>query len=74
MDMAMIRHHLAMAENHVLQCERHLGSQHAVIARLESNGSDLVEARRLLKLLHETQELHVNYRNRLVQALAELRR
>jgi hypothetical protein len=74
MDIAIVQSHLALAEKHVAQGEGHLDSQRAVIARLERNGSDSTEARRLLKLFEQTQELHIKGRNRLKQALAELQR
>ena len=65
MERAVIEEHLALAERHVAQGEGHIRQQRELIVRLEREGQESAEARRLLNTFEELQGLHVADRNRL---------
>src|SRR5262245_52936872 len=67
MDRSIIRQHLLQAERHVAQGALHLARQEALIAKLERGGHDLKAARTILATLRETQALHQQGRERLLQ-------
>jgi hypothetical protein len=64
MDRAMLMRHLAQAEQHIADGERHLTRQRATICELEQDGFDAVAARALLASFKQTQALHVAHRER----------
>lgn len=69
MNRAMIRSHLTQAERHVAEGERHVAHQREIIQRLQDAGHSTVEAERLLCLFEETQQLHVQDRDRMRREL-----
>ena len=66
----LIAHHLALAEDHVIQGTTHLLRQREIIAEIERHGQDTLPAESFLRLLQETQALHVQHRDRLKQQLS----
>ena len=58
MDRAMLLDHLEMAKRHVAEGEVHIANQKIILAELERDGHDTVEARRLLANFLDLQELH----------------
>jgi hypothetical protein len=71
MDRTVLLEHLAMAERHVAEGERHIKRQHEIIAELGGDGHDTQMARELLKQFEETQTSHIAHRDRLAKELAE---
>jgi hypothetical protein len=71
MDRTMLLEHLAMAERHVAEGERHIRRQHEIIAELGRNGHDTQRSRELLGLFEELQTSHIGDRDRLAKELAE---
>ena len=71
MDRALLERHLQQAYRHVAEGERHLAQQRAIVAELERNGHDAVEARRLLANFTASQQLHIEGRDRLERQLAD---
>lgn len=69
MDKAMIRDHLAQAEEHVALGLTHIAKQHAIIAHLERDGIDATLARDLLATFEDMQKSHVADRDRLAKEL-----
>lgn len=61
---------LALAEQHVTEGRRHIEIQRKIIAGLERDRQDTVQARKLLGALQETQALHLADRDRLQRELA----
>ena len=72
MDRQTLERHLALAEGHVLEGERHLASQRRILADLERDGHKTTKARQLLAMLEETQKMHVEDRDRLTRELDRL--
>ncbi|HWV96933.1 MAG TPA: hypothetical protein VN130_07290 [Xanthobacteraceae bacterium] len=58
MDRALLQQHLTRAEQHAAEGERHLARQEALIARLDRQGHDTAEARKILATLRASQTLH----------------
>lgn len=69
MDPQMIKRHLAQAEQHVAEGEKHLIRQRELIAKLERDGHDTKEATAFLEQLEEMQGMHVADRDRLKNEL-----
>lgn len=63
----MILNHLSQARRHVEEGEAHLYRQRMVVTKLERDGHDASDARRLLLRFEELQALHVADRDRLEQ-------
>lgn len=61
--------HLYQAERHVALGERHVARQLEIIAELESNGHDAIDAHSFLRQLKDLLGLHVAYRDRLRQEI-----
>jgi hypothetical protein len=72
MNRRMLRDHLAQAEEHVRQGERHILRQQGLIARLFSGGHDLSLAKHVLSLFEASQALHVDHRDRLTRELTNV--
>lgn len=66
----MIEDHLALAERHVADGDRHVTEQRARVALLERDGHDTTESLLLLGQFLELQGLHVADRDRLKRELA----
>jgi hypothetical protein len=58
MDETLILKHLALAERHVLESERRVTQQQALVERLERDGHDTMTARELLLEFERSLELH----------------
>lgn len=71
MDRALVAEHLRHARDRVAEGERHIREQQQRIASLERDGHELALARQLLETLEETQVLHVQDRDRLINELAQ---
>jgi hypothetical protein len=69
MNEKMLREHLAEAEAQVAKGLKHLAEQRAVIAELERDGHDTKTARELFATLMQSQELHIEHRDRLKREL-----
>ena len=61
--------HLAQAERHVKLGEEHIARQTELIARMELQGLDTGEAKRLLGVFKEMLAVHIAGRNRLREML-----
>ena len=70
-DREKLQQYLKDAERNVAQSTMHVVEQNALVVRLERNGWDTANARRLLKLLEESRTLYLAERDRLRQELAE---
>ena len=55
----MIQEHLARAERHVEEGERHVARQGQLVAELERDGRDSQEARKLLRQFEAWLALHI---------------
>ena len=65
MDRALIREHLAFAEQQLDAADEHLAKQRAIVAQIERNKLDASLARKLLRLFEDGYALHVLHRDRL---------
>jgi len=72
MDKAMMQDHLEQARRHVADGDKHVARQRKLVAKLDRDGHDSSEARRLLQQFEELQRLHIGDRDRLVKKLAEI--
>jgi hypothetical protein len=64
MEIAMLMRHLATAEIHVCQGERHIDQQRKLVAELERDGhASAVLARQLLRDFEALQQQHIQTRN-----------
>src|SRR5690349_4360020 len=72
MDRDMLLDHLALAERHVKEGERHLTQQAALVHKLEVGGQDTAEAEALLKQFQELQVMHIADRERIKAELQQL--
>jgi hypothetical protein len=70
MDRQTMLQHLAMAERHVTEGEIHLSRQRPLIAELDRDGHDIADARTILATMLETQQLHVEDRDRMLKELS----
>lgn len=71
--LTMLEQHLQLAAKHVAEGKQHLADQRELICRLERDGHDATEARRLLKQFEELQAMHTADRDRLLLEKATLR-
>ena len=65
MDRALTEDHLAQAERHVADGHRHVAHQRELVANLERDGHDAVQARSLLAQFESLLALHIADRDRL---------
>lgn len=72
MDKATLLQDLAMVERHVAMGERHLAHQGGLIADIGQKGEDSALARAVLDTLVETQALHRQDRERIIEELKNL--
>jgi hypothetical protein len=56
---------VAMVDRHVAEGERHISGQRALIRRLHHAGRDTTLAESVLDTLEQSQQLHVEHRDRL---------
>jgi hypothetical protein len=72
MDLELLREHLKLAEQHVIDGERHLRRQRELIDELErdSHFATAERARELLAVMERSQALHVVGRDRLREKVA----
>ena len=73
MERTMLETHLAQAEGHVAQGERHVARQRKLVAKLERDGHDTSEPKRLLSQFEEMLVIHIADRDRLLKELREQR-
>jgi hypothetical protein len=71
MDVAMIRNHLELACQHIVQGDRRIERQREIVASYMDGSPHAASARNLLKVFEETQTLHMGDRHRLEQMLAQ---
>ncbi|MBV8896449.1 MAG: hypothetical protein JO051_08050 [Acidobacteriaceae bacterium] len=74
MDKETVMNHLALTEANVALGERHLAEQHSVIDELTRGGHDTSQAKELLATFEQTQQLHVEDKDRLRKELEEASR
>lgn len=72
MDREIHLRHLAMSERHIAEGNRHLAAQEALIARMDQLGQSTTEALRVLATLRETQALHIQHRDHILDELSRL--
>ena len=72
MDRATIELHLAFAEEHVALAADSVKRQREIIVKLELDGHNSIEAKRLLVHFEEQLAIHVAERNRLKKELGEI--
>jgi len=65
MDRELLTKHLALAEKHVLEGERHIRRQREIIEELRQHGHDTSAASKLLAEFERTQASHIADRDRL---------
>ena len=70
-DREKLQQYLKDAERNVAQSTMHVVEQNALVVRLERDGLDTADARRLLELLEESRALYLAERDRPRQKLAE---
>jgi two-component sensor histidine kinase len=73
-DRTAILESFSMARRHVAMGERHIARQREIVARLERNGHDSLDSKRLLGYFEELQNMHMAHRDRLEKVLAEVSR
>ncbi len=71
MDRKLLMDHLAQCRRHVAMGEQHIDSQRELVSKIERDGRDSTEARRLLATFEELQDLHIADRDRLEKELAD---
>jgi hypothetical protein len=71
-DRTTLLKYFSMARRHVASGERNIARQRELVARLERDGHNSQEAKRLLALFGELQKFHIAGRDRLEKALAEV--
>ena len=69
MDRAILLDHLALAERHVAEGDRHLMRQREIVAEIEEAGRDSALARGLLLTFEGSQATHIADRDRLLREL-----
>ena len=72
MDRAMIERDLAEAGRHVTLGQKNIANQRRVLENLLRDGHDTADAERLLQVFLDSQDLHIEERNRLRAELAGL--
>jgi hypothetical protein len=69
MERAILKQHLAQAKRHSNRGRQHLARQVELIAELDRDGHDTMEARKVLATLRHTQVLHEQDVQRLLREL-----
>jgi hypothetical protein len=72
-DRAIVMDHLALAERHVREGERHVARQREAVLEFERDGYDAGLARRLLQQFEVLQKTHIADRDRLRAELAAMK-
>jgi hypothetical protein len=70
-DRNTVLQHLKLASKHVAEGQKRVEAQIALVAKLERDGHDTRQAKRLLEQFEQTLKLHVQTRDRIIQELAE---
>lgn len=70
-DREMAAQHLELANKHVLRGQQRVDAQVGLVARLERDGHDTLQARRLLEQFEQILALQIETRDRIVQELRE---
>jgi hypothetical protein len=65
----MLEDHLAAAERHIEEAERHILCQRGLVAQMEREGHDTTVANRLLRRFEEMLCMHIADRERLRKEL-----
>jgi predicted RNA methylase len=71
MDRSILEKHLAIAQQHVIEGMDHLAQQEQIVAELERDGHDTVEALKILAMLRDTQKLHEQEVQRITMVLKQ---
>jgi hypothetical protein len=71
LDRARVLEHLALAERHIAEGEKHLRRQEDLILEMQRDGLDTDQALDVLATLRETQALHHQDRERIQRELEE---
>jgi two-component sensor histidine kinase len=71
-DRTAVLEYFSMARRHVAIGERHIARQREIVAELERDGHDSLDAKRLLGYFEELQNMHIAHRDRLGKTLAEI--
>jgi hypothetical protein len=69
MDRYVVLAHLAAAERHIAEGQARLERQEQLVAKLERNGRETKEAIAILATMKQTQELHLQDRDRILDEL-----
>lgn len=69
MNHEMLKEHLELAERHVSEGERHVARQRELVDKLEREGHDTSEPKRLLRQFEELLDLHIKDCERLRKEL-----
>ena len=70
MDREQLTEHLAQAERHIEQSYEHIARQSELVTRLQRDGHETSEAKRLLAEFEELLKIHIAGRDRLREELA----
>jgi PAS domain S-box-containing protein len=71
-DRTIFLEHFSMARRHVATGERNIARQREIVAGLERDGHNSLDAKRLLGFFEELQNMHIAHRDRLEKTLAEM--
>ena len=68
-DRELARQHLELANKHVAEGQARIEAQIALVARLERDGHDTLQAKKLLEQFEQTLALQIETRERIIQEL-----
>jgi hypothetical protein len=71
-DRTTILESFSMARRHVAMGERHIAREREIVARLERDGRDSLDSKRLLGYFEELRNMHISHRDRLERVLAQI--
>jgi hypothetical protein len=71
-DRTAILERFSMARRHVAMGARHIARQREIVARLERDGHDSLDSKRLLGYFEELHNMHIAHRDRLERVLAQI--
>lgn len=72
-DADIVRQHLKLANKHVSEGQQRVEAQLALVARLERDGHNTLQAKRLLEQFEQILALQHQTRDRIIQELGENR-
>ena len=70
-DRELARQHLKLANRHLAEGQARVEAQIALVARLERDGHDTFQAKKLLEQFEQTLALQMQSRDRILQELGE---